>query len=88
MKYQRIEDGGLADRDPGRVLWEEKQRQDWLCGFKLGMSRLVWDDVLPPAWADTERRVLREAMETRARFGDDVSDLEPFIIREPRRRRS
>jgi hypothetical protein len=87
VKYQRTEDGGLAEGDPGRVLWEEKQRQDWLCGFKLGMSRLVWDDVMPPAWAATERRVMREVMDTRARFGDDLSDLQPFIIREPRRRR-
>ena len=44
IKYLRRQDGGVATRDPNEVLWAEKQRQDWVCGFKLGMSRIVWDD--------------------------------------------
>lgn len=39
QKYVRAEAGGLADRDPTDVLFDEKVRQDWMCGFKLGMSR-------------------------------------------------
>ena len=45
VKYLRRQQGGVATRDPSKVLWDEKQRQDWVCGFKLGMSRIVWDDL-------------------------------------------
>jgi hypothetical protein len=86
FKYQRIAEGGLAHRDPAEVLWDEKKRQDWLCGFKLGMSRVVWDDLMPRNWESTHVRLGREVADTAARFGVDLSDLAPFIIREPRRR--
>ena len=88
LKYMRQQDGGVATRDPSRVLWDEKQRQDWLCGFKLGMSRIVWDDL----WGERRRlalsRIDRECAETAARFGNSIDDLAPFIVRAPRRRAS
>ena len=87
VKYQRREAGGIADRDPGEVLWAEKQRQDWLCGFNLGMSRVTWDEVLPSAWEATKARIAREAMATHLRFGVEIDDLAPYVIQEPRRRR-
>ena len=43
-KYHRRDKGGLAVVDPDQVVWQEKQRQDWVTGFRLGMSRLVWAD--------------------------------------------
>ena len=45
LKYQRRD---LDDRrriDAEQVVWEEKQRQDWLLGYHLGMSRLIWADL-------------------------------------------
>jgi hypothetical protein len=81
VKYQRREDGGVAKRDPGEALWAEKQRQDWVCGFKLGMSRIVWDDL----WGERRRlalaRMAREYADTASRFGESIADLLPFIVR-------
>ena len=77
-------DGHLKYDDPA-VLWEEKKRQDWLCGFKLGMSRLTWTDVQPDRWEATQERLLRDICDTRARFGDSIDDLAPYVVRRRRR---
>jgi hypothetical protein len=84
FKYQPIESGGYADASPDEIIWREKQRQDWLCGFKLGMSRVVWSEVQPDTWDATGRRLLREVLDTNARFGTDITDLAPYIIRRRR----
>ena len=86
VKYQREEVGGLAGARPEDVLWEEKRRQDWLCGFKLGMSRVVWEDLQPPLWAATKARLHREILDTTARFGTSIGDLRPYLIPPHRRR--
>lgn len=83
-KYRAEEDGGHATTSAEEVVWREKQRQDWLCGFKLGMSRLVWADVQPDRWEETQRRVLREVLDTNARFGTSIDDLAPYVVRRPR----
>jgi hypothetical protein len=78
-KYLRRDMGGLAV-DPDRVVWEEKQRQDWLLGYQLGMSRLIWADF----WGDRRRaarqRVAREYQLTCARFGTSIDDLAHVIV--------
>lgn len=84
VKFRPEQDGGLATRPPGDVLWLEKQRQDWVCGFKLGMSRLTWVDVQPNTWSQTQARLLREILATKALFGTSIDDLAPY---RPRRRR-
>ncbi len=84
LKYRLVADGGLAV-DPDQVRWEEKKRQDFICGFKLGMSRLTYADLMVENWRATEERVLREALETRSLFGDSLADLAPYIIRKPGR---
>jgi hypothetical protein len=86
VKYQRESVGGFADRTPEEIVWEEKRRQDWLCGFKLGMSRVVWADVQPGTWATTQDRLLREIHDTNARFGTTIDDLSPYVVRRRRRR--
>lgn len=86
LKYQRVEDGGLADIDPSDVVWYEKQRQDWVCGFKLGMSRLVWDDLFGSRRELTARRLEREYLDTCARFGTSIDDLTAYRVRRPRQR--
>jgi len=83
-KYRAAEDGGLAKVSADEVLWREKQRQDWVCGFKLGMSRVTWAQLQPNQWEATKRRVLREALDTNARFGTSIDDLAPYIIRRRR----
>lgn len=83
-KYRSEEEGGLAREEPRDVLWREKQRQDFVCGFKLGMSRVVWDDVFGQRREQVKRRLMREYLDTVGRFGHDISDLAPYIIRTPR----
>ena len=75
-----IEFDGRAKYDDPAVLWEEKKRQDWLCGFKLGMSRLTWTDVQSDVWVATRQRLLREILDTHARFGVDIDDLAPYRL--------
>lgn len=75
-----IEFDGHAKYDDPAVLWEEKKRQDWLCGFKLGMSRLTWTDVQADVWKATQQRLLREVLDTHARFGVDIDDLAPYRL--------
>jgi hypothetical protein len=88
IKYQRRHEGGVAEVDPQDALWAEKQRQDWVCGFKLGMSRIIWGDL----WGARRRmalaRMAREYADTAARFGESIEDLAPFIVRRPRRHAS
>lgn len=84
VKYRRPADGGVALVPAEDVVWREKQRQDWLCGFKLGMSRLVWADVWGPGRAAALERLRREVADTDARFGTSVADLAPYVVRGPR----
>jgi hypothetical protein len=84
LKYRPVQEGGVATRPPSEVLWMEKQRQDWLCGFKLGMSRLTWVDVQPDNWCQTQARLLREILATDALFGTSIDDLAPYRVRRPR----
>jgi hypothetical protein len=68
------------------VLWREKTRQDWLTGFKLGMSRVIWDDLFGVAREQTKVRLEREYRETCRRFGTTIEDLTPYLARGPRPR--
>jgi hypothetical protein len=85
VKYRPVSVGGLAV-DPDQARWEEKKRHDFISGFKLGISRLTYADLMPENWRATEGRVLREALGTRELFGDSIADLAPYIIPKPRRR--
>jgi hypothetical protein len=88
VKYQRVDEGGLALTSADDVMWREKQRQDWICGFKLGMSRVVWDDVFGAAREMTLQRLRREYNDTCRLFGESIDDLTPYLARGPRPRPS
>jgi Transcriptional regulator, AbiEi antitoxin len=85
-KYLRTEDGGLAEIAEADVVWHEKQRQDWVCGFKLGMSRIVWADLWGERRRAARHRLEREYLDTVARFGTSVDDLAAYRPRASRRR--
>lgn len=70
IKFRRREDGGVADRSVEEVLWDERTRQSLICAEGLGLSRVVWDELLGAARADTLARLAREYAVTSARFGD------------------
>ena len=79
VKFVRVADGGVAERDPVEVLWAQKERQDFITGFKLGVSRVTYRDLgvgRPQAVA----RLRREYADTVARFGTDISDLAPYLV--------
>ncbi|MEV7430552.1 type IV toxin-antitoxin system AbiEi family antitoxin domain-containing protein [Nocardioides sp. NPDC092400] len=85
VKYMRDAAAGL---DPSEVVWEEKKRQDFCCGFKLGMSRITWPDVMPSGLVAARARLRREYVDTCTRFGESIADLEPYRPRTARRRRA
>ena len=83
VKLQPLERGGLAERPPEEVVADEKRRQDWVCGFHLGMSRVTWDELWGAERARLKARLRREYDATTARYGTSVSDLAPYIVRRP-----
>jgi hypothetical protein len=74
--------GGYAS-DPREALWAEKQRQDFVTGFKLGVSRIVWADFWGRRRDLARERLTREYLDTVRRFGTDISDLERYRIAGP-----
>lgn len=86
VKYRRVGEGGVAQRPAEDVVWREKQRQDWLCGFKLGISRLVWADLWGQARQAALARLRREYLETVRLYGTSVDDLAPYVVTSPRPR--
>ncbi|MFD1948538.1 type IV toxin-antitoxin system AbiEi family antitoxin domain-containing protein [Nocardioides aestuarii] len=68
-----------SGRPPAEVLREEKVRQDFISGFKLGVSRVTAHDCRAGR-AAAERRVMREYVDTCHRFGTDRSDLAPYVV--------
>ena len=75
-----IDGMGKYDGDPTGLLAEEKARQDFVAGFKLGITRLTAYDLRSGRRA-AEARSLREYADTCARFGTDISDLAPYLAR-------
>ena len=82
VKLQPPERGGLADRPPEEVVADEKRRQDWVCGFHLGMSRITWPELWGQQRELTKQRLLREYHATTARYGTAIDDLAPYIVRQ------
>lgn len=76
VKYDADNSSGQSPRD---VLMAEKRRQDFICGFKLGVSRVTTHDCRDGRPA-AERRVMREYLDTCGRFGTDRSDLAPYVV--------
>lgn len=81
LKYLRAAEGGVATKSADQIVWEEKQRQDWLCGFELGMSRIVWSDLWGDRRTQTIARLQREYAATTARYGTTIDDLTPYVVR-------
>lgn len=69
VKYLGRDQGGLAERSPEQVVWDEKQREDWLRGLGFGMSRVVWADLFGPARRETARRLARDIQRSDQLFG-------------------
>jgi hypothetical protein len=79
IKLIPIADGGVASADPVEILWAQKARQDFITGFKLGVSRVTYRD-LGVGRTQAMARLRREYADTVDRFGTDISDLAPYIV--------
>ncbi len=60
------------------MLWDEKLRQDFVTGFKTGVSRLTWRDFFGRRRQIALERCRREFLDTCSRFGADATDLAQF----------
>lgn len=69
VKYRRREDGGVATRDPSEVAWNERRRERALIEAGLGVSRLIWDDLLPQNWDRSRARLMSEISQSIRRTG-------------------
>lgn len=76
----KYEPDQTAGQHPRAVLWKEKERQDFIGGFELGISRITSYDC-HQGRAQAERRLHREFLDTCSRFGTDITDLAPFVVR-------
>ena len=73
IKYQGSDEGGVAEREPARVVWDEKQRQRLICAEGLGMSRIIWDDYWGDARDRAKARLHAEYAISEERFGRELS---------------
>lgn len=89
IKLLPVDRGGVATAPPDEVLRAAKDRQDFVTGFKTGLSHLTWDDFFGTRRSHALERCRREYLDTCARFGIDLSDLVAFRPRgeRPRPRR-
>ncbi|MCP3421311.1 type IV toxin-antitoxin system AbiEi family antitoxin domain-containing protein [Nocardioides pinisoli] len=76
LKYDADNPSGVV---PEVVLVDEKRRQDFLLGFKLGMSRLTYVDLFSGR-RSALARAAREYADTCARFGTSIDDLAPYVV--------
>lgn len=81
LKYLGRAAGGLSPRTADEVVWEEKRREDWLRGFRLGVTRLTWEDVWGPGTAAAAIRARRDYEATTRLWGTSIADLDRYIIR-------
>jgi hypothetical protein len=72
-KFQRPERGGTAQKAPEEVAWDEKRRQDAICGEGFGMSRVTWPEFFGQARQHAVRRLQGEFQTTLRRFGWDLT---------------
>lgn len=84
LKYHRP-DTTRRLQTPEDVLFEEKRREDWFRGYRLGMSRLTWTDVWGPGREAAKTWIRREYDATTALWGTSIEDLAPYVIHRRRR---
>ena len=72
LKYRQVEEGGVARKPAGDVVWEERKRERAVCAEGLGMSRVIWDELFGHERARLKKRLLAEYDVTLARFGDEL----------------
>ncbi len=72
LKVLSPDEGGVATKPAGQVLWDERQRQLEICSQGLGMSRVGWNDLFGARREQTKRRIAAEYAVTETRFGREL----------------
>ena len=70
LKYRQVDEGGVARKPAGDVVWDERKRERAVCAEGLGMSRVIWDELFGQQRARLRKRLVAEYDVTLARFGD------------------
>jgi Transcriptional regulator, AbiEi antitoxin len=79
VKFIPVAEGGVAEVEPIEVAWALRERDDFIAGFKLGISHVTYRD-LGSGRARAVERLRREYADTVARFGTDITDLTPYLV--------
>lgn len=79
VKFIPVAEGGVASADPIEVAWAQRERDDFITGFKLGISHITYRD-LGVCRARAVERLRREFADTVVRFGTDIGDLAPYVV--------
>lgn len=82
VKYLTREQGGVSDLPAEQVVWQEKQREDWLRRFGYSVERMVWDELFGAGRRATEDRLRAAYQEAVRRVGPGS----PLLIPGPRAR--
>lgn len=80
VKYLTRELGGVSTRPPELVVWQEKQREDWLRRFGYSVERIIWEELFGAERRATERRLRAAYCEAVRRVGPGS----PLLIPGPR----
>ena len=82
IKFVPDSEGGYAGTDPRTTVWDERRRQQQVCGDVFGMSRITWADIWGSARERAQRRFVAEAAATERRYGSELpADVEEFAAR-------
>lgn len=87
LKFLPETRNGVATRPAEEVVWDEKLRQDAVCAEGLGMSRVVWEDLLGGRVRLTEQRLRAEFEATARRYGTELPEHLARFAEQVRRRR-
>ncbi|MET0448485.1 MAG: type IV toxin-antitoxin system AbiEi family antitoxin domain-containing protein [Aeromicrobium sp.] len=82
VKYGRL---NPHPTDPGRVLFDEKKREDLVRGEQVGMSRWTWDGMEPAARRGTAHRILGDIEQSRRIYAKNVTHISLSPAPRPRR---
>jgi hypothetical protein len=74
IKYLTPDEGGVADRPPSEVAWQQKKRDRLLFREGLGTSHIYWEDYWPPQRTESLKRLRAEYDDTVTRFGDRLPE--------------
>jgi hypothetical protein len=74
VKYRRPDAGGVANKPVEDVLWDERTRERLVCAEGLGMSRVIWDELMGHQREHTKARLRAEYDVTVQRFGTVLPD--------------